>query len=323
MALALGAPPSTRRSRARAGVRRRRASSRAPDWPHAMAGATLQRFGDELARRLSARRCSASSRCRCRAATKAARRSRRCATQLFARGDAGTRDTRGGPAASCGQTDLRDDVQRNRRSPRSSSPGQRDALAPPRRGRMARGTRCPAARHVDIAGAAHAPFLSHRAAFVGGARGFLSMRAEPRFPAPDPREVDRAWCGARSGAPRHATTPPPRCSARWARACSSGSITCSIAPAAILDAGCGTGEATGELAARYPDARVVALDLALPMLVAARERGAARALAAAPAACRPRGRRHGAAVRVRRSQRAAALAASRSTSSGATSRCSG
>jgi len=43
-----------------------------------------------------------------------------------------------------------------------------------------------------------------------------------------------------------------------------------LAPAAILDAGCGTGEALPELALRYPKASRVALDLALPMLTAAR-----------------------------------------------------
>ena len=43
-------------------------------------------------------------------------------------------------------------------------------------------------------------------------------------------------------------------------------------PAAILDAGCGTGEALPELALRYPKARRVALDLALPMLTTARIR---------------------------------------------------
>jgi len=47
-------------------------------------------------------------------------------------------------------------------------------------------------------------------------------------------------------------------------------------PAAILDAGCGTGEALPELAARYPKARRVALDVALPMLAAARARTAER-----------------------------------------------
>jgi malonyl-CoA O-methyltransferase len=43
-------------------------------------------------------------------------------------------------------------------------------------------------------------------------------------------------------------------------------------PTAILDAGCGTGEALGELHARYPRARLVGLDLAYPMLQAARRR---------------------------------------------------
>lgn len=45
-----------------------------------------------------------------------------------------------------------------------------------------------------------------------------------------------------------------------------------LAPAAILDAGCGTGEAAMELAARYPGARIVGFDLALPMAQAARDR---------------------------------------------------
>jgi malonyl-CoA O-methyltransferase len=45
-----------------------------------------------------------------------------------------------------------------------------------------------------------------------------------------------------------------------------------LGPAAILDAGCGTGEALPELAARYPGARRVALDVALSMLAGARER---------------------------------------------------
>ncbi len=45
-----------------------------------------------------------------------------------------------------------------------------------------------------------------------------------------------------------------------------------LAPNAILDAGCGTGEALAELLARYPKARRIALDIALPMLAQARSR---------------------------------------------------
>jgi malonyl-CoA O-methyltransferase len=45
-----------------------------------------------------------------------------------------------------------------------------------------------------------------------------------------------------------------------------------LAPHQILEAGCGTGEAIGELLLRYPAARIVGLDAALPMLTAARQR---------------------------------------------------
>ncbi len=48
-----------------------------------------------------------------------------------------------------------------------------------------------------------------------------------------------------------------------------------LAPRAVLDAGCGTGDALAELAARYPKARRVALDLAQPMLDVARARSRA------------------------------------------------
>jgi len=43
-------------------------------------------------------------------------------------------------------------------------------------------------------------------------------------------------------------------------------------PETILDAGCGTGVELGELHARYPDARLIGLDLALNMTLAARNR---------------------------------------------------
>ena len=46
-------------------------------------------------------------------------------------------------------------------------------------------------------------------------------------------------------------------------------------PETILDAGCGTGVALSELHARYPDARLIGLDLALNMTLAARNRAGA------------------------------------------------
>jgi malonyl-CoA O-methyltransferase len=48
-----------------------------------------------------------------------------------------------------------------------------------------------------------------------------------------------------------------------------------LQPSAILDAGCGTGDALSELSARYPDAFLVGLDLAYAMLDAARRRASA------------------------------------------------
>ena len=50
-----------------------------------------------------------------------------------------------------------------------------------------------------------------------------------------------------------------------------------LAPAAILDAGCGTGDAQPELASRYREARQVALDVALPMLSLAKAKAHAQA----------------------------------------------
>src|SRR5258706_5522235 len=48
-----------------------------------------------------------------------------------------------------------------------------------------------------------------------------------------------------------------------------------VQPGAILDAGCGTGDALSELRTRFPAAFIVGLDLALAMLFAARRRAAA------------------------------------------------
>ncbi len=100
------------------------------------------------------------------------------------------------------------------------------------------------------------------------------MPAEPRFPAPDPRELDpravRRAFGRAAATYDEAAVLQREVGARLAGRLD----VVKLAPGTILDAGCGTGEAIGELSARYPSARVVALDAALPMLQQARTRSA-------------------------------------------------
>ena len=98
------------------------------------------------------------------------------------------------------------------------------------------------------------------------------MAGEPRFPAPDPRDVDpivvrRAFARAASTYDAGAVL-QREVGARMAQRLD----LVRQVPERILDAGCGTGEAVGELAARYPRAGIVALDAARPMVAAARER---------------------------------------------------
>jgi len=98
------------------------------------------------------------------------------------------------------------------------------------------------------------------------------MPAEPRFPAPDPRDVDpravRRSFGRAAATYDGAAALQREVGARLAERLD----VVKLVPATILDAGSGTGEAIGELSARYPSARVVALDAALPMLQQARAR---------------------------------------------------
>ncbi len=94
--------------------------------------------------------------------------------------------------------------------------------------------------------------------------------APPRMP--DPREVDprrvRLAFGRASATYDGSAALQREVSSRMAARLD----YVKIAPTSILDAGCGTGEAVAALAARYPAARVAAVDLALPMVAAARER---------------------------------------------------
>jgi malonyl-CoA O-methyltransferase len=95
---------------------------------------------------------------------------------------------------------------------------------------------------------------------------------EPKFSAPDPRDVDaravRRAFGRAAATYDAAAVLQREVGARMMQRLD----VVKIVPDAILDAGCGTGEAVGELSARYPGARVVGLDAALPMVDAARMR---------------------------------------------------
>ncbi len=126
-----------------------------------------------------------------------------------------------------------------------------------------------------------------------------SRAADPG--APDPRAVRRAF-GRAAATYDEAAVLQREVGARMAERLD----VVKLAPDAILDAGCGTGEALAELALRYPRARRVALDLALPMLEAARTR-VPRPRVAGRAAGRARARRAGgdALVRLRRHRGAA------------------
>src|SRR5689334_12941839 len=98
------------------------------------------------------------------------------------------------------------------------------------------------------------------------------MPAEPKFSAPDPRDVDprtvRRAFGRAAATYDDAAVLEREVATRMAQRLD----YIKLAPSAILDAGCGTGEASAELAARFPAAQVVGLDAAFPMASAARLR---------------------------------------------------
>ena len=145
------------------------------DWPHAMAGPTLARFGDELrvAYRLTLLRFLTLQLLGCDDAktTLSALRS-----HLFERAVPA-------PAALTAAldllaaTDLRSDVPAIRH-PALVVAGDRDTLTPPAAGAWLART-LPNARLVAIAGAAHAPHLSHPAAVAAALARFLDGREGP------------------------------------------------------------------------------------------------------------------------------------------------
>lgn len=146
-------------------------------WPHAIAADTLARFGDELAAsyRLTLQRfltlqVQGSERGR---ATLAALRE-----ALFAR-SAPSRETLAAALDLLAATDLRGEADAVA-VPTLVVTGQRDALTPAAAGAWLASV-MPDARHVDVGGAAHAPFLSHGDEFVAALDVFLDAR-DARFP---------------------------------------------------------------------------------------------------------------------------------------------
>lgn len=144
------------------------------DWPHAMTQTTLTRFGDELRvsykltlQRFLTLQVQGSEGGR---ATLASLRN-----ALFAR-HAPSPATLARVLQILVDTDLRPSAQRID-APALVISGSRDTLTPAGAGAwLARAM--PHARYVEIEGAAHAPFLSHREAFLDAVRAFADEHAE-------------------------------------------------------------------------------------------------------------------------------------------------
>lgn len=140
-----------------------------PDWPHAMAAATLARFGDDLAadwRQTLSRFLTL----QVQGSDEGRRALALLRHQVFARGDPG-RASIATALQVLAAADLRAEA-RSVEAPALVIAGDRDTLAPAVAGAWL-AQAMPDARFASIGGAAHAPFLSHRAAFDRALSGFL------------------------------------------------------------------------------------------------------------------------------------------------------
>jgi len=141
-------------------------------WPHAMEPRTLAMFGDELrvAHRLTLQRfltLQVQGSDSGRAALAALRH------ELFARGEP-SREVLDAALALLQSVDLRDAVE-SIDAPALVVTGDRDTLAPAAAGRWLAAA-LPHGELVEIPGAAHVPFLSHRDAFAAAVGAFLDAR---------------------------------------------------------------------------------------------------------------------------------------------------
>lgn len=96
--------------------------------------------------------------------------------------------------------------------------------------------------------------------------------AAPDFTPPDPRDVDPAAVRRAFGRAAATYDDAAVLQREVGRRLLARLDVVRLAPERILDVGCGTGEPTAELAARYPGAQLIGLDFAWPMVAAAQER---------------------------------------------------
>jgi pimeloyl-[acyl-carrier protein] methyl ester esterase len=138
------------------------------DWPHAVSAVTLARFGDELrvAYRPTLQRFLS---LQVQGSDEGRRTLAQLRARLFERGEPSP-STLESALTLLRETDLRPLLPRVE-APALVIGGARDALVP-LAATQALATALPHAEHIAIEGAAHAPFLSHRAAFVEALQAF-------------------------------------------------------------------------------------------------------------------------------------------------------
>ena len=140
--------------------------------------------------------------------------------------------------------------------------GERDPLVPVALAKQLPAL-APAASVWVAAGSAHAPFLSRPAAVAARLRDFVvSLAPRKRASAAD---VARTF-GRAAGRYDAAAAVQRDCADTLLR------LAPDLQPGQVLDLGCGTGAMLPVLGERFPQAEILAADLALPMLVAARDR---------------------------------------------------
>jgi malonyl-CoA O-methyltransferase len=162
------------------------------------------------------------------------------------------------------ETDLRD-VLRTIAVPALVLAGEHDRITPAAAGREL-ASRLPSAHFVSIPKAGHAPFLSHPAEVLRPVAEFVTALAMQPREAIDPYTLDagrvRASFSAAAGNYDTAAVLQTTVRDELLRRLDALRMT----PATAIDLGAGTGHASIALKRRYPGARVIAADIALPML---------------------------------------------------------